>query len=73
MSDQKYIRAKDITLVITVLTLLGTVWKLSGLEAIKEGILTHTIQIAVIQNQLVDIKNDLSEIKGRQSVPSVRH
>lgn len=65
MSDQTYIRAKDITLIVTVLTLLGTIWKLSGLDDIKVGVLTHTVQIAVIQNQLIDIKNDLTELKKR--------
>ena len=69
--DQNFIRIKDITLILTVLGLLGTLWKYSGLTEIKDSINQHTTQIAVIQSQFADIKQDLDEIKkGTKAIKS---
>jgi hypothetical protein len=61
--DQNFIRVKDITLVVTVIGLLAALWKYSGLNEIKEQLSQHTVAIAVIQSQYVEIKQDLDEIK----------
>jgi hypothetical protein len=69
--DQNFIRIKDITLVLTILGLLGTLWKYSGLTEIKDAINIHTTQIAVMQSQFADIKSDLEEIKrGTKAIKS---
>lgn len=60
--DRNFIRIKDITLVITVLGLLGTLWKYSGLTEIKDELSVHTTQIAVIQEQYAGIRKELDRI-----------
>jgi hypothetical protein len=60
--DTNFIRAKDITLVITILGLLGTLWKYSGLTEIKDQLNVHTEQIAVIQEQYAGIRRELDRI-----------
>jgi hypothetical protein len=66
--DQNFIRTKDITLVITVLGLLGALWKYAGISEIQKEIQQHGVQIAVIQSQYNDIKADLDEIKATSRV-----
>lgn len=61
--DQNFIRVKDITLVVTVLGLMGALLKYSGLDEVKKDLAIHTTQIAVIQSQYEEIKQDLDEIK----------
>jgi hypothetical protein len=61
--DQNFIRMKDLALVATVIGLLATLWKYSGLNEIKETLSEHSTSIAVIQVQYKDIKQDLDEIK----------
>jgi hypothetical protein len=50
--DQNFIRVKDLTLILTVLGLLGTLWKFSGLDDIKRTLNQHTTQIAVMEATL---------------------
>ena len=61
--DQQFIRVKDITLIVTVLGLMAALLKYSGLDEIKRDLACHTVQIAVIQAQYDEIKQDLDEIK----------
>jgi hypothetical protein len=61
--DRNLIRTKDITLVITIIGLLGTLWKYSGLDDIKEKLAIHTTQIAVIESEYSGIKKDLDRIE----------
>jgi hypothetical protein len=69
--DQNFIRIKDVTLILTVLGLLGTIWKFSGLTELKAILDIHTTQIAVMQSQFSDIKQDLDEIKrGTRAIKS---
>lgn len=60
--DRNFIRIKDLTLILTILGLLGTLWKYSGLSDIKDELSLHTTQIAVIQNQYTNIEQELHRI-----------